>query len=149
MTSATKAAPTEPARTKSDPQAILYAVLEKHGKSKGNREHLVAGSTPVSLVVSGRIGRKMVHEEIKGKLVIGATGTMADNQKPDGVELTAYLLSLLGKKKRADVIAELSKTKTLPQVDPAEKEAAAGLITAMTIKGSKPKNGDVKIETTS
>ncbi|PQO39360.1 hypothetical protein C5Y96_05760 [Blastopirellula marina] len=149
MTSATKAAPTGPARTKSDPQAVLYAVLEKHGKSNGNRENLVAGSTAVSLVVSGKIGRKTVHEEIKGNLVIGADGTMADNQKPDTVELTALLLSQLGKKKRAEFIAELSEAKKLPKVDDADKEAAEGLVKALTVKGSKPKNGAVQIEANS
>lgn len=157
MTTTTKAAPRTAAKpaaakatkapaAKSDPMAVCWGALGAIAKKQGDRDSLVAGSTPVELTISGKIGRKTIHEQLAGKLVVGADGDQTDNKKPDQLKLLATLLGNFSKAKRAAVLESLAGVKE-PLEPAAELVAdAEALINRLTIVGRKTKRGEVKFQ---
>lgn len=156
MTTATKASPRKAAKpaakatkapaAKSDPMAVCWGALGAVAKKQGDRDSLVAGSTPVELTISGKIGRKTIHEQLAGKLVVGADSDQADNKKPDQVKLVATILGNFSKAKRAAVLESLAGVKE-PLEPAAELMAdAEALISRLTIVGRKNRRGEVKFE---
>ena len=136
---------------KAEISAVTWAAIESIAKKQFRRDALPAGAEyDVALKVSGEVGKASCAFEAHGHVVVNHDGVRLATQSPPVPQLTAYLLGLLPRAKRENVLKELPEIfaaadNRLPDVDIGLVEAAQKLLERLRSKVQQQVRGAISV----
>jgi hypothetical protein len=136
---------------KAEVTAVMWAALESIAKKQFRRDALVAGSDyDVALKISGEVGGKSCGFQAEAHVVVNHDGVRLTSQTPPIPQLTAYLLGLLPKTKRENVLKRLPEIfaaadNRLPDVDAGLVDAAQKMLDRLRSKIQQHVHGSISV----
>jgi hypothetical protein len=136
---------------KAEIAAVTWAALESIAKKQCRRDALAAGAEyDVALKISGEVGEASCNFQAEGHVVVNHDGVRLASQAPPIPQLTAYLLGLLPKAKRENVLKTLPEIfaaadNRLPDVDAGLVDAAQKMLDRLRSKIQQHVHGSISV----
>jgi hypothetical protein len=136
---------------KAEVTAVTWAALESIAKKQCRRDALTAGAEyDVALKIDGDIGGASCAFQAEGHVVVNHDGVRLASQSPPISQLTAYLLGLLPKTKRENVLKTLPEIfaaadNRLPDVDARLVDAAQKMLDRLRSKIQQHVHGSISV----
>ena len=136
---------------KAEISAVTWAALESIAKKQFRRDALAAGAEyDVELKISGEVGKASCAFLGEGHVVVNHDGVRLTSQTPPIPQLTAYLLGLLPRAKRENVLKRLPELfaaadNRLPDVDADLAEAAQKMLERLRSKVQQHVRGSISV----
>jgi hypothetical protein len=136
---------------KAEIAAVTWAALESIAKKQCRRDALAAGGEyDVALKISGEVGQASCVFQAEGHVVVNHDGVRLASQAPPISQLTAYLLGLLPKAKRENVLRKLPENfaaadNRLPDIDAGLVEAAQQMLDRLRSKVQQHVRGSISV----
>ncbi len=131
--------------------AVAWAALESIAKKQCRRDALAAGAEyDVALKIAGRVGGESCGFQAEAHVVVNHDGVRLASQAPPIPQLTAYLLGLLPKVKRENVLKKLPEIfaaadNRLPDVDASLVDAAQMMLDRLRSKIQQHVHGSISV----
>ncbi|MGA2796237.1 MAG: hypothetical protein ABSE63_01530 [Thermoguttaceae bacterium] len=125
--------------------------MESIAKKQFRRDALAAGAEyDVALKISGEVGKASCAFLAEGHVVVNHDGVRLASQSPPIAQLTAYLLGLLPKAKRENVLKTLPEIfaaadNRLPDVDAGLVDAAQKMLDRLRSKIQQHVHGSISV----
>jgi len=136
---------------KAEITAVTWAALESIAKKQCRRDALAAGAEyDVGLKISGEVGEASCNFQAEGHVVVNHDGVRLASQSPPIPQLTAYLLGLLPKAKRENVLKTLpdmfaAADNRLPDVNAGLVDAAQKMLDRLRSKIQQHVHGSISV----
>jgi hypothetical protein len=136
---------------KAEITAATWAAIESIAKKQFRRDALTAGAEyDVALRLSGEVGKACCAFAAHGHVVVNHDGVRLASQAPPLPQLTAYLLGLLPRAKRENVLKTLPEVfaaagNRLPDVDADLVEAAQRMLERLRSKVQQQVRGAISV----
>ena len=134
---------------KAEITAACWAALEAVAKKECRRDALTQGADyDVALRVAGEVRTKPFACEAEAHVVVNHDGVRVVSQAPPTAHLVAYLLGLLSRQKRENVLRELPERfaaadNRLPEVDADLAEASKKMLERLRAKVQQQVRGAI------
>jgi hypothetical protein len=136
---------------KAEITAVTWAALESIAKKQCRRDALAAGAKyDVALKMAGQIGGESCVFQAEAHVVVNHDGVRLASQAPPIPQLTAYLLGLLPKAKRENVMRKLPEIfaaadNRLPDVNAGLVDAAQKMLDRLRSKIQQHVHGSISV----
>jgi hypothetical protein len=136
---------------KAETAAVTWAALESIAKKQCRRDALAPGAEyDVALKISGEVGKASCAFHAEGHVVVNHDGVRLASQSPPIPQLTAYLLGLLPKAKRENVLKTLPEIfaaadNRLPDVDAGLVDASQKMLDRLRSKIQQHVHGSISV----
>ncbi len=136
---------------KAEISAVTWAAVESIAKKQFRRDALTPGAEyDVVLKIGGEIGQASCDFQAHGHVVVNHDGVRLATQAPPISQLTAYLLGLLPRAKRENVLKRLPEIfaaadNRLPDVDADLVEAAQKMLERLRSKVQQHVHGSISV----
>ena len=136
---------------KAEISAVTWAVLESIAKKQLRRDALAPGAEyDVALKISGKVGKASCAFQAEGHVVVNHDGVRLASHAPPISQLTAYLLGLLPKAKRENMLKTLPEIfaaadNRLPDVDAGLVDAAQKMLDRLRSKIQQHVHGSISV----
>ncbi len=136
---------------KAEISAVTWAALESIAKKQFRRDALAPGAEyDVALKIGGEVGKASCAFQAEGHVVVNHDGVRLASQSPPIPQLTAYLLGLLPKAKRENVLKTLPEIfaaadNRLPDVDAGLVDAAQKMLDRLRSKIQQHVHGSISV----
>ena len=136
---------------KAEITAVTWAAIESIAKKQFRRDALAAGAEyDVALKISGEVGKASCDFQAEAHVAVNHDGVRLASQSPPIPQLTAYLLGLLPKAKRENVLKTLPEIfaaadNRLPDVDAGLVDAAQKLLDRLRSKIQQHVHGSISV----
>jgi hypothetical protein len=136
---------------KAEVTAVTWAALESIAKKQFRRDAIVPGvEYDVALKISSEVGKASCVFQARGHVAVNHDGVRLASQAPPIPQLTAYLLGLLSKAKRENVIKTLPEIfaaadNRLPDVDAGLVDAAKKMLDRLRSKIQQHVHGSISV----
>ena len=136
---------------KAEITAVTWAALESIAKKQCRRDALTCGAEyDVGLKIAGQLGEESCVFQARAHVVVNHDGVRLASQSPPIPQLTAYLLGLLPKAKRENVLKTLPEMfaaadNRLPDVDAGLVDAAQKMLDRLRSKIQQHVHGSISV----
>jgi hypothetical protein len=136
---------------KAEVMAVTWAAIESIAKKQFRRDAITPGAEyDVVLKICGEVGKASCALMAEGHVVVNHDGVRLASQSPPIPQLTAYLLGLLPKAKRENVLKTLPEIfaaadNRLPDVDAGLVDAAQKMLDRLRSKIQQHVHGSISV----